>query len=423
VNDIDVISMLGALALLVICSAFFSASETGMMRLNRYRLSHMAQTNRHAKRVAKLLERTDKLLSAILIGNTFANILASSVATVLMVHFFGDLGVVYASFGVTVVLLVFGEVMPKTIAAQHPEKVAFFASFILKLLLWLFYPVVVIINGLVNGLLFLFGQKTHIKPQDSLSREELRTVLNEAGQIIPKRHRHMLTNILDLEYMTVNDIMVPRAEIIGIDFSEDWDKVLSQISNSQHSFLPVYENDFDNLKGILHVRNAIRLLTSGKLNAETLPSILDEPYFVPEETPLHKQMLYFQKNRTRRALVVNEYGDIQGIVTLEDILEEIVGEFTTDMATLHKEIYPQDDGSYIIDGSLNIRTINRELQLTLPERMAKTLSGLIIEYLEMIPEPGTCIKIEDYPIEVLQVSEQVVRSARIFPKLLPKNSD
>jgi len=417
VNDIEVIPLLIALFILIACSAFFSASETGMMRINRYRLHHAAQSNRHAKRVAALLDRTDKLLSAILIGNTFANILASSVTTVLMVRFFGDMGVVYASVSITVALLVFGEVMPKTLAAQHPEKVAFTTSFLLKIILWLMSPFVFIINGTVKILLWLLGMRDQHKPQDALSREELRTVVNEAGRLIPKRHRHMLTSILDLEYMTVNDIMVPRAEIIGIDTAEDWDKTLSQISNSQHSFLPVYDEDLNNLKGVLHLRNAIRLLGAGRLNAESLLSILDEPYYVPEETPLHKQLSYFQKNKNRLAMVVNEYGDIQGLVTLEDILEEIVGEFTTDMASLHKEIYPQEDGSFIVDGSLTIRAINRDLKITLPTAGAKTLSGLIIEYLEMIPEPGTCIKLADYPIEVLQVSDQVVRSARISPKL------
>ena len=405
------------LALLILLSAFFSSSETGMMSLNRYRLKHLAKTgHRGARKAHDLLKRTDQLLGVILLGNNFVNILASSIATIIALRIWGDAGIAVATAGLTIILLIFGEVTPKTLAALFPERVAFPASFILGPLLWLMYPFVWLVNMISKGLFRLMGISLKEGSDDHLSREELRTLVNEAGALIPKRHRDMLVSILDLEKVTVNDIMVPRNEIVGIDLNQDMTDILRQLRTSQHTRLPLYRGDINAIEGILHLRNISRLLQSEDLNQEMLSQLSREPYFVPENTPLHTQLINFQKAKRRIGIVVDEYGEVLGIATLEDILEEIVGEFTTDYAaTSSPDILPQEDGTFIMDGSTHIRTINKTLGWQLPTDGPKTLNGLITERLETIPENNVCLRTHGIRVEILQIKDNVVRAAKVHP--------
>lgn len=401
----------------MVLSAFFSSSETGMMTLNRYRLKHLAKSgHRGARNTQKLLDRLDRLIGVILIGNNFVNIAASAIATVLCIRLFGDAGIAIATLGLTVIILIFGEVTPKTLAALFPERIAFPASFVLAPLLKLLFPLVWVVNLFTAGLLKLMGINEDDASKDHLSQDELRTIVNEAGSMIPKKHRDMLVSILDLEKVTVNDIMVPRNEIVGIDLDEDNDTILRQLRTSQHTRLPVYRGDINNIAGILHLRSTSRLLQSTEFSGETLLELSRDPYFIPESTPLHTQLINFQKAKRRIGIVVDEYGDVLGIATLEDILEEIVGEFTTDYAASSSpDILPQDDGTYIIDGSTHIRTINKTLATNLPTDGPKTLNGLITEALESIPESNVCLRTEGLRIEVLQIKDNVIRAAKVYP--------
>lgn len=413
---------LGTLAtILVICilfSACFSASETAMMSLNRYRLRHLAHA-RHpgAIRAQRLLDRPDRLIGLILIGNNFVNILASAIATVMALQLWGESGIAIATGILTFIVLIFGEVAPKTLAVLHPERIAFPAAFVLEPMLKISYPLVWLVNTLANAVLKIFRISPKRGAMQQLSREELRTVVNEASALIPRRHQAMLLSILDLEKVTVEDIMIPRNEIIGLDLEEEEQAILNQLTHSQHTRLPVYRGNIDNVTGFLHARNALRILTGGRFSKELLLEITREPYYVPEGTPLNRQLLNFQHQKRRIAFVVNEYGDIQGLVTLEDILEEIVGEFTTDMANTIKDIHPQEDGTYLIDGSAYIREINRAMGWELPTDGPKTINGLIIEYLESIPETGTSVRLAGYPIDIVQTSGNAIKTIRIHPAL------
>ncbi len=407
--------LLGVLVFLLFFSAFFSSSETGMMALNRYRLRHLARAgNKGAIRTSKLLERPDRLIGVILIGNNFVNILASAIATIVAMRIWGNSGIAIATFGLTLLVLIFGEVTPKTLAALHPERVAFPASWILQPLLKLLYPFVVIANTISNALLKMFGVNPDHSGGDQLSQEELRTVVNEAGTLIPNRHKGMLLSILDLEKVTVDDIMIPRNEIVGIDIEEDIDAILDQLRTSQHTRLPIYKGDINNIIGILHMRNMAKLLSLEEINKAVLLSETADPYFVPEITPLHTQMVNFQKQKLRSAFVVDEYGDILGLVTLEDILEEIVGDFTTDVDDISQDITPQKDGTYIIDGTASIRETNKTLDWDLPTEGPKTLNGLVTEHLEEIPDSGVCLAIERYRIEILQTRDNVVKTVKVW---------
>ncbi|WP_372964794.1 HlyC/CorC family transporter [Marinobacter sp.] len=402
---------------LIILSAFFSSSETGMMSLNRYRLKHMAKTgHKGARRAQKLLNRTDQLIGVILIGNNFVNILASSIATVIAIRVWGDAGIAIATVLLTVVILIFAEVTPKSLAALFPEKIAFPASHVLGPLLKILYPLVWAVNLFTTGILRLIGISSDQANEDHLSREELRTVVNEAGALIPAKHKDMLVSILDLEKVTVNDIMVPRNEVVGIDLEDDIDDIIRHLRNSQHTRLPVFKGDINSIQGILHLRNAAKLLQEQDINKEMILQLCREPYFIPESTALNTQLLNFQNGKRRFGIVVDEYGDVLGLATLEDILEEIVGEFTTDYAATSPDIIPQKDGTYIIDGSTSVRTINKTLEWNLSTDGPKTLNGLITERLENIPDTNVCLKVEGHRIEVLQIKDNVVKAAIVHPK-------
>ena len=417
-DEIPLSALFGALIFLILLSAFFSASETGIMTLDRYRLRHLARAKHPgAIRAARLLERPDRLIGLILLGNNFANVSASAISTIIALRLFGEAGIAAVTGLLTLVILVFSEVAPKTLAALHPERVAFPAAYLYQPLLKVLYPVVRLVNGAANTVLKLLGINAQDTSGLTLSREELRTIVMEAGAMIPRRHRNMLLNLLDLEQVTVEDIMVPRNEIVGIDLNDDIDQITNQLSHSQYSRLPTYEDSIDNVVGFIHLRSVLPLLQQDSFSHEDLRNILREPLYIPEGTSLNRQLLNFQRQRKRIGLVVDEYGDIQGLATLEDILEEIVGEFTTDPAARIKNFVPQPDGGYVIDGSANVRELNRALHIELPTDGPKTLNGLILEYLETIPEPGTSLLLSGYPVEIIQTKDNAVRTVRMNPAI------
>ncbi len=408
--------LLSLLLALIAMSAFFSGSETALMALNRYRLQHRANSgDKSAKRIVKLLERQDRLIGIILLGNNFVNILASAIATIIGLRLFGEPGIAIATGVLTLVILLFSEVTPKTLAALEPERLAYPASWVYVPLIKLLYPMVWAVSTIARLLLRLLGVDPEHAAQHSLSTEELRTVVAETGAMIPRRHQTMLLSILDLEKATVEDIMVPRNEIVGVDISRDWADVLEQIQSSHHTRLPLYDGSIDDIRGIIHLRRILGLLTSQSLNKETLLEQAREPYFIPEGTALNQQLLNFQNQRRRIGFVVDEYGDIQGLVTLEDILEEIVGEFTTDPSTRMRHAKPNGDGSYTVNAMTNVRSLNRAMQWSLPSSSARTLNGLILEQLEDIPEPGTQLKLHDYQIEIETTKANMIHQVKLIP--------
>lgn len=407
--------LFGLLIFLLLCSAFFSSSETGILSLNRYRLKHLTKEgHRGAKRVSALLSRPDRLLGTILIGNNFVNILASAIATVLAIKLWGEAGIAIATIGLTLALLIFGEITPKTLAALHPERVAYPFSLPLLVLLKLFYPLVVLLGWITNGLLRLLGIDPTSKSSDSLSTEELRSVVRESGAGMPKNRQNMLLGILDLERVTVDDIMIPRNEVTGINLDDDIESIISLLTNTTHTRLPVFRTDINQIEGIVHMRQIARLLTHNELSKEALLAACNEPYFVPEGTPLSTQLINFQKQKRRIGIVVDEYGDVIGIVTLEDILEEIVGDFSNQDTLRSPDIHPQEDGTQVIDGAAYIREINKALDWHLPCDGPKTLNGLVTEALESIPDSAVCLKIGPYRLEILQSSENRVKSVRAW---------
>lgn len=388
-----------------------------MMALNRYRLRHKARKgDRTAIRVVKLLERPDRLLGIVLLGNQFANIFASSIATIICIHYFGDVGVLIASVGLTFIILIFAETAPKTLAFLHPMHFAFPASWVLRALLLFFYPFVWAINTLANGLLRCFGVKVSRSNLEPLSREELRSLVLEGTGSAAHKYQHMLLRILDLEKVTVEDVMVPRNEITGIDLSDDWSKILQQLRNTEHAYMPLFEDSIDNVKGILRLRKLIEVHAE-ELSKEKLLEYADDVYFVPEVALLNRQLVNFQNEQQHFGLVVDEYGDIQGLVTLRDILEEIVGEFSEDEDSLTKMVRPQRDGSVVVEGAINVRELNRLTDWQLPTDGPKTLSGLITHYLEMIPPASVACRINGYPMEVIKANEHTIQLVQVWPAL------
>lgn len=403
------------LLFLVVLSAFFSGSEIGMMSLNRYRLKHLVKKkNKQALRVNTMLLRPDRLLSVVLIGNTLANIIASTAATLIGQRLYGDTGVAVATLVLSLIILVFSELAPKTLAALYPQQVAFASSLPLYILQKILFPLVKIVTWITNALLRCFGISVERMQKETLSSEELRLVVHETGGLLHDAHKSMLISLLDLEQATVEDIMIPKTDIVGIDLNQSWHELLDQLETAQHTRLPLYRGTIDHLVGVIHARDILNLMIEERLDKESLIKAADEPYFIPEATPLNSQILNFQKMKRRSCFVVDEYGDLQGLVTMEDILEEVVGEFTTDVAALSKDIIEQEDGSVMVDASITLRHLKRLLGWQLPQLGPRTLSGLIIEHLGYIPPPECCLKIEDYQIEVLKVGENMIKTVRMI---------
>ncbi|UCH42055.1 MAG: HlyC/CorC family transporter [Gammaproteobacteria bacterium] len=420
-NEIPLYWLFIAFVALILLSAFFSSSETGLMSLNRYRLKHLAdKSHGGAMRAVKLLQRPDKLITLILLGNNFVNVLITQLATYIGYRLYGEAGIALAAGLLTLILLLFAEVTPKTLAATNPEKIALPAAYVYQPLAKILMPLVVIIDWLAKGVLKLFLLSNKKTTSDALTSEELRVAVNETSGLIPDSHRDMMLSILDLEKVTVDDIMVPRNEILGIDLEDDWHETLKLITNLSYTRIPIYSGNIDNLIGVALMRKILPLLLNDDFTPETLVDLTREGYFIPEGTPLTTQLLNFRKNKRRVGFVVDEYGDIQGLVAIEDILEEIVGEFTTDPSALHQDFFQDADGSFLIDGSTHIRDINRNLEIELPSKGPRTLNGLILEHMEFIPEAGTSVKISGYPIEIMQVKNNMVKTARLS---LPEDHD
>lgn len=420
-NEIPLYWLFIAFVALILMSAFFSSSETGLMSLNRYRLRHLAdKSHGGAIRAVKLLKRPDKLITLILLGNNFINVLITQLATYIGYRLYGEAGIALAAGVLTLVLLLFAEVTPKTLAATNPEKIALPAAYIYQPLSKILMPLVIVIDWLAKLVLKLFLLSGKDADNDALTSDELRVAVSETSGLIPDSHRDMLLSILDLEKVSVDDIMVPRNEIIGIDLEDDWHETLNLITNLSYTRIPIYHGDIDKLVGVALMRKILPLLLNDEFTPDSLVEMTREGYFIPEGTPLTTQLINFRKNKRRIGFVVDEYGDIQGLVTIEDILEEIVGEFTTDPSALHQDFFQDVDGSFLVDGSTHIRDINRNIGTQLSTRGPRTLNGLILEHMEFIPEAGTGLKIDGYPIEIMQVKQNMVKTARIS---LPEDTD
>ena len=415
-DSIPLSTLFITLAILLVLSAYFSGSETGLLSVNRYRMRFLAEKgNKGAQKTEKLLKKTDLLLSLILICNNLINISASAIATIIGMRLYGDMGVAIATGALTFFMLIFSEIFPKTIAALYPEKVAFLSSHIIMPLSKILSPLVFLMNLIIKALMKITGVKTESKAH-SLSPDELRSIVNQSGQFIPTAHQEMLLSILDLEEVTVDDIMVPRNDIGGIDIDDDWKAIMRQLNHAAHGRVVLYKDSMDEqVLGILRVREAFRLmLDKNEFNKETLIRAVDEAYFIPEGTALNAQLLNFRKNKERIGLVVDEYGDIKGLVTLEDILEEIVGEFTTSTApSIDEEVEEQSDGSIIIDGSANLRDLNKLFHWHLDTEEARTFNGLILEHLEEIPNKNKVCVINGLKITILDVADNMVKQAKV----------
>lgn len=424
-NDFSLLALFGFLLLLLVLSGFFSASETSMMAINRHRLSHLVRKgNKSAKLTSRLLAKVDQLLGSILLGNTLLNVAAATLTEIIILRVFGhnELAMMLGTLAIAFVILVFSEIMPKIIAATHPERVALPLSYLLSPLVKLFYPVVAIATAIVRGLLWMVGIKVQTdQSKHKMTLEELRGLVLDAEHFLPRKHQKMLLNLVDLERITVNDVMVPRNHIEALDLSANQDHLRQQIITCHHTLLPVYENVPSNIVGILHVKRALSLLQGSSFDTQELKDALHEPYFIPSYTPLLKQLQQFQERHTRLGLVVDEYGELLGLVTLENILEEIVGEFTTQSPNQTGKFLRHDDGSFLLEGSSSLRELNRKLGLHFPLDGAKTLNGLILEHLADIPESGTSLKIAGCPIEIIQTQDRVVKVVRIYPSQARKS--
>lgn len=424
-DDTPLSVLLAALFFLIVLSAFFSGSETGLMTINRYRLRHMADKKHPgAMRAQKLLQRQDRLIGLILLGNNVVNVFASILMTLIALRIYNDAGFIFAAgILLTIIILLFAEVTPKTLAALHPERIAYPAAYVYTPLLRLLYPIVWVVNAFANGLLRLLGISAEESRGHALTQEELRTVVTEAGALIPERHASMLLNLIDLEKVTVQDIMVPRSDVTGIDINDDWDTITRTLSDSQYTRMPLYRESIDDVIGVLHMRDVLPHLYHGELDHDSLQRIARDAYFIPVNTSLNRQLLNFQRQQKRLGFAVDEYGDIQGLVTLEDILEEIVGEFTSDPWARFEDIQAEEDGTWLVDGSVNIRNLNSALNMNLSTEGPKTLNGYITESLEMIPENNISLLIDGHPVDILQVKENMVKTVRIHPRLQQHPAD
>ena len=412
--DVNPWMLFSSIIFLLFLSAFFSGVETAMMSLNRYRLKHLVkENNKGAIRADKLLKRPDRLLGVILIGNNFVNILAASLTTVLCLNLFGDSGVVIGSIALTLIILIFAEITPKTFAALNSEKVALPASLILKYLQKILRPLVVFVNFFTNFFMRLTGTKETTFNED-LSPEELKSVLENSGDLIPKKYQDMLISVLELDKVSVDEVMTQRSEIIGIDLNQSIENILNSLQNNQKDFLPVYDESLDELRGIIDLYGITTFLSNEDKSIENLIDSLEEAYFTPENTPLSTQLFNFQKNKKTTAVVIDEYGSVKGIVTIKDVLEEIVGELATDIDKESVEIMEQKDGSYLIDASVSLRELNKKLDWELPINGAKTLNGLIIDKIETIPENNIKIEIENYLIETVLIRNNMIKIARVL---------
>ncbi|MBT0724812.1 HlyC/CorC family transporter [Rosenbergiella sp. S61] len=424
-DSVSTTSLIIILVVMVLVSAWFAGSETGMMTLNRYKLRHHAkQGNRAAKRVEKLLKRPDLLISLVLIGNNLVNILASSLATIVGMRLYGNTGVAIATGVLTFVVLIFAEVLPKTIAALYPEKVAYPSSLLLGPIQTIMLPIVWLLNTITRFLMRLVGIKTENSMSSALSKEELRTIVYESRNLMSRRNQDMLLSVLDLEKVTVDDIMIPRNEIVGININDDWKTLIRQLTHSPHGRIVLYRDTLEDCVGMLRVREAWRIMNDKReFTKENLLRAADEIYFIPEGTALNQQLVKFQRNKKKTGLVIDEYGDIKGLVTIEDILEEIVGDFTTSMSpSLAEEVMPQNDGSVLIDGSANIREINKAFNWSLPEDGARTINGMLLEFLEEIPETNTKVTLSGFAIDILDVQDNRVKQVRVVPNKPLKQS-
>ncbi|WP_174626635.1 HlyC/CorC family transporter [Candidatus Methylobacter favarea] len=413
-NEMSLGMLFGLLVVMLILSAFFSGSETSLMKLNRYRLRHLVKLKHSgAIKAYALLQRPDRVLGLILLGNNFANNFAASITTVIAIKLYADEETVIASATaiLTVIMLIFSEVTPKTIAAVKPDLLAFPAAWIYTPLLKIFYPIVWIINLFVNGLLRIFRLDIN-NNHDQLNKEELKSIIAEAESIMPRRYQKMLLGILDLESATVEDVMTPRNEIMGIDLELSIEEIITQIKTSPHTRLPVYKKSIDRVMGFLHLRKVLVEVNHKDFNKQTIINLLSEPAFIPESTPVHTQMLRFKSEKIRIGLVVDEYGDVQGLVTFDDLLQEIVGELVNE----DEAVREQSDGSYLVDANITIRELNRVTQWALPTEGPKTLNGLIIEFMETIPAAGTGIKLHGYPLEILKRDENAVKLVKFLPR-------
>ena len=410
-NEIPLWILLASIAFLVLMSAFFSGSETSMMAINRYRLKHLVkEKNKSAKRVSRLLEKTDRLLGVILIGNNFTHTLSTALATVVAIRIWSDNAVLAVTVFMTIIMIIFAEVMPKTIAALKPESIAFPSSYLLKPLSKILSPLITLVSFVSNNVTKLIGIDLDNANKDELKPEELRTLLQTSG--VPKRQEEMLMGIFDMDNLSVNDVMIPKNEIIGIDLNDEIKDIVKQLQEIDFTYVPCYEDTIDNIQGFLSLNKKAEFLGSETKSIRSLKDELREPLFVPENTPLYKQLANFQSSGRRVGLIVDEYGDIEGIITLRSILEIIVGEITSE--SIEKmDIMPQADGSYLVDGSMMIREVNRRLEWELPTEGPKTLSGLILEEIQTIPDTNVGLSIENYRIETVLIKDNVIKLAKV----------
>lgn len=417
INETPIGVLFFVLFILFLLSAFFSGTETALMSLNRYKLKHLAKNNKGAQLASELLEKPDRLIGVILIGNNLVNILITQLATYIGFRLGGNAGVAIATGVLTLTLLVFAEVTPKTIAALKSEQIALPASYIYVVLLKIAYPLVWMINLIANVVVRMCGVDPNENALQSLSNEELKTVVSESKGLIPDSHEQMLLRVLDMESITVEDVMIPRTEITGIDLEDDWNDIEEQILRSNFTRLLIFRGGINNIQGFLHLRRLLPLFHDDKMDREHFEQAMVPAHFTPESVSLSQQLLNFQNERRRVSLVVDEYGDILGLITLEDILEEIVGQFSTSPANFDYEVTKGDDGSMWVDGAMSVRDINRQLNMELNTEGPKTINGLVTEYLGQIPSPGISVLIDDYPMEIRKTNNNVIKTLIIYPKL------